>query len=74
VICSTDKVYPEVVPALVPLLKKAVGNSTVLLAGRPAKELEQTFKDAGLDGAIYLGADCYTTVKNIQQKCGVSHE
>jgi methylmalonyl-CoA mutase len=74
VICSTDKVYPEVVPALVPLLKQAVGNSTVLLAGRPAKELEQAYKDAGLDGAIYLGADCYTTVKNIQQKCGVSHE
>jgi methylmalonyl-CoA mutase len=59
IICSTDEVYPEVVPTLARALKEEMGKDTaVLLAGRPG-EREDLYRTAGVDEFIYLGANCY---------------
>ncbi len=70
VICSTDETYPETVPVLAPLLKKA-GAKSVALAGRPG-EHEQNFMDAGVDTFLFLGCDALEILESLQQKSGVS--
>jgi len=57
VICSTDETYPELVPPLVKAIRKKARDVTVILAGRPAEQVE-ALKKAGVDEFIYLGADC----------------
>lgn len=74
IICSTDKAYPEVVPPLAKLLKEKVSGAFVLLAGKPAKDLEQSYRDAGMDDYIFMGADCYTLLLNLQKRSGLTHE
>lgn len=58
VICSSDEVYPEIVPPLARALKAELPDTAVLLAGRPG-EYEDIYKSAGVDEFIYLGANCY---------------
>ena len=55
-ICSTDETYPELVPPLVAALKAAAPGTVVILAGRPAEQVE-ALRAAGVDEFIYLGAD-----------------
>lgn len=57
VICSTDETYPELIPPLVKAIRRKARDVTVVLAGRPADQVE-TLKKAGVDEFIYLGADC----------------
>ena len=57
VICSTDETYPELVPPLVKAIRKKARNVTIILAGRPAEQLE-AHRKAGVDEFIYMGADC----------------
>ncbi len=57
VICSTDETYPELVPPLVKAIRRKARDVTVVLAGRPADQVE-ALKKAGVDEFIYLGADC----------------
>jgi methylmalonyl-CoA mutase len=54
-ICSTDETYPELVPPLVAAIKSAAPNTVVILAGRPADQVE-ALRAAGVDEFIYLGA------------------
>ncbi len=56
VICSTDETYPELVPPLVRAIKEKAPDVAVILAGRPAEQIE-AHKAAGVDEFIYLGAD-----------------
>jgi methylmalonyl-CoA mutase len=56
VICSTDETYPEIVPPLVRAIKQQAPEMVVILAGRPAEQVEAHQK-AGVDEFIYLGAD-----------------
>ncbi|HFQ93391.1 MAG TPA: methylmalonyl-CoA mutase [Anaerolineae bacterium] len=59
VICSSDDVYPEIVPPLAQAMKEKSGKDTaVFLAGRPG-ENEELYKSAGVNKFIYLGANCY---------------
>ncbi|MBI9077290.1 MAG: acyl-CoA mutase large subunit family protein [Desulfatibacillum sp.] len=74
IICSTDKAYPEIVPPLAKLLKEKVSGATVLLAGKPAKDLEQSYRDAGMDDYIFLGADCHALLLTLQKRSGLTHE
>ena len=55
-ICSTDETYPELVPPLVAAIKAAAPQTVVILAGRPADQVE-AHKAAGVDEFVYLGAD-----------------
>jgi methylmalonyl-CoA mutase len=70
VICSTDAAYPDMVPALTQQLKAAKPEMTVLVAGYPADQVE-AFRRAGVDDFIYLGANCYEILRNLQNTMGV---
>lgn len=75
VICSTDATYPEIVPALAPRLKeimKEKGKGTLYLAGAPAKDMKQTYLDAGIDDFISVSANCYEILRQLQQKKGMT--
>ena len=73
-ICSSDAAYPEVVPPIIERIKAKRPETTVVLAGRPAKEHEATYRDAGLDHAIYLGSNCYDLLRTLQVEKGVTDE
>ncbi len=72
VICSTDKTYPEIVPKLVRLIKEKNSKIKIILAGRPARDQADNYKEAGLDDALYMGADCYKMLSNLQKEGGVN--
>ena len=55
-ICSTDETYPELVPPLVAAIKAAAPDTVIILAGRPAEQVE-ALRAAGVDEFIYFGAD-----------------
>ncbi len=67
VICSTDETYPEIVPPLVKALRDAAPDTIIILAGRPAEQME-AHKAAGVDEFIYLGADCLALNKWLIEK------
>ncbi len=71
VICSTDKTYPEDVPALAPMIKAAAPNITLYLAGAAPKDLEAVYKEAGVDDFISVKANCFTILKTLQKKKGM---
>jgi len=71
VICSTDAVYPEVVPPLARLLKEK-GAQTVVVAGR-AGDHEASYKQAGVDVFIFIGCDVVATLRSILANVSVSH-
>lgn len=55
-ICSTDETYPELVPPLVAAIKAAAPQTVIILAGRPAEQVE-ALRAAGVDEFIYFEAD-----------------
>lgn len=65
VICSTDDVYPEIVPVIAKAVK-AKTKMTLIVAGRPTKELEAAYREVGIDHFIYMGADCYGLLSQLQ--------
>lgn len=65
VICSTDAVYPEFVPEIAQLVKAQRPDMILVVAGRPPKEQEEEYREAGVDHFIYLGADCYSLLSTI---------
>jgi methylmalonyl-CoA mutase len=70
VICSTDAIYEECVAELAQALKKA-GAAAVYLAGKGGG-YEQSWRDAGVDGFIYIGCDVLAVLKGAHQQLGVS--
>jgi len=72
VICSTDKTYPEIVPALAPQIKAAMKpTGTLFLAGAAPKDLEAVYTAAGVDDFISVKANCFETLKMLQKKKGM---
>ena len=71
VICSTDATYPEDVPALAPRLKEVLGDGTLFLAGAAPKDLEETYRKAGVDDFISVKANCYEILRMLQKKKGM---
>jgi methylmalonyl-CoA mutase len=69
VICSSDKLYPEIVPQLAPALK-AAGASTVVLAGNPAAN-ENAWRDAGVDRFIFIKCDVLGILREMLCEEGV---
>jgi methylmalonyl-CoA mutase len=69
VICSSDKLYPEVVPQLAPKLK-AAGARSVVLAGNPGPN-ESAWRAAGVDRFIFVKCDVLATLRQMLQEEGV---
>lgn len=69
VICSSDKLYPEVVPQLTPKLKEA-GARTVVLAGNPGAN-EAAWRGAGVDRFIFIRCDVLATLREMLREEGV---
>jgi methylmalonyl-CoA mutase len=69
VICSSDKLYPECVPAVAPKLK-AAGARTVVLAGNPGAS-ESAWRAAGVDRFIFIKCDVLGTLRELLRQEGV---
>ncbi len=70
VICSTDELYPQWVAPIVSGLKEKNPGVIVVLAGYPKDQVE-TYKAAGVDEFIFLGADAVQILSGILKKLGV---
>jgi methylmalonyl-CoA mutase len=69
VICSSDKLYPEVVPQVAPQLK-AAGARSVVLAGNPGAN-EAAYRSAGVDRFIFIKCDVLATLRELLREEGV---
>jgi methylmalonyl-CoA mutase len=69
VICSSDKLYADVVPQLAPKLK-AAGARSVVLAGNPGAN-EAAWRAAGVDRFIFIKCDVLVTLREILREEGV---
>jgi methylmalonyl-CoA mutase len=69
VICSSDKLYPDVVPPLAAKLKSA-GARCVVLAGNPG-ENEQTWRTAGVNRFIFVKCDVIQILRELLREEGV---
>jgi methylmalonyl-CoA mutase len=69
VICSSDKLYPDLVPQLATKLK-AAGARTVVLAGHPG-ENEDAWHAAGVDRFIFMKCDVLATLREMLREEGV---
>ena len=70
-ICSSDETYPGLVPRLTRTVKRACPDTIVILMGRPAADQEKTYRKAGVDDFIHLGADLFDKLLNLQKKLGI---
>ncbi len=69
VICSSDKLYPELVPQLAGKLKTA-GARSVVLAGNPGVN-EAAWRAAGVDRFIFIKCDVLATLRDMLREQGV---
>jgi methylmalonyl-CoA mutase len=69
IICSSDKLYPEIVPQVAPRLK-AAGARTVVLAGNPLDH-EAAWRAAGVDRFIYIKCNVLATLRELLAEEGV---
>jgi methylmalonyl-CoA mutase len=69
VICSSDKLYLEVVPQTAPRLK-AAGARSVVLAGNPGAN-EAAWRAAGVDRFIFIKCDVLGTLREMLREEGV---
>ncbi len=65
VICSTDELYPALVPEAAKALKTASPQMQVYLAGQPAAEYEPAYRAAGMDDFISIRSNHLETLKKI---------
>jgi methylmalonyl-CoA mutase len=69
VICSSDKVYPDMVPQVAPKLKTA-GARSVVLAGNPGPN-ETAWRADGVDRFIFIKCDVLATLREMLCEEGV---
>jgi len=65
-VCSSDKVYPEVVVPFTKRIKEERPDMKVILAGKPDKDLEAAYRAAGLDEYIFVKTNIYEFLRNAQ--------
>jgi len=69
VICSSDKLYPEMVPQVASRLKSA-GARSVVLAGNPGAN-EAAWRGCGVDRFIFIKCDVLATLRELLREEGV---
>jgi methylmalonyl-CoA mutase len=70
VITSTDDRYAEVIPTLVPALKRAIDRAIVLVAGAPGDQAEN-WATIGVDDYINVKVNNQSMLENLLIKLGV---
>jgi methylmalonyl-CoA mutase len=68
-ICSSDKLYPDVVPQLAPRLR-AAGARSIVLAGNPGAN-EAAWRAAGVDRFIFIKCDVLAILREMLREEGV---
>ncbi len=68
IICSSDKVYPDVVETIASDIKAANSKMKVMVAGKPPEDMKPKYDAAGVDGYIFMGCDNYHLLKEIQEE------
>lgn len=71
IICGSDESYTDIVPAIAKALKQANSNVKLYVAGKQAPDVEQSFVQAGVDGFIHIGSNCYETIVSFMKEMGV---
>ncbi|UOE75309.1 methylmalonyl-CoA mutase family protein [Parageobacillus thermoglucosidasius] len=72
IICGSDESYTDIVPAIAKALKQADSDVKLYVAGKQAQEVEQSFVQAGVDGFIHIGSNCYETIVSFMKEMGVA--
>ncbi|MDP8323114.1 MAG: methylmalonyl-CoA mutase family protein [Candidatus Stygibacter australis] len=70
VICSTDAIYPEIVPKICLIVKTAKPDAMLILAGYP-KDMIETYEIAGIDKFIHVRANALEVLNAAQNMAGV---
>ena len=71
VLCSSDEEYPEFASPVVKAIKEQNNKALVVLAGYP-KELIESLQQDGFDEFIHVRSNLLETLRNIQDKLGIS--
>ncbi|ANB60218.1 methylmalonyl-CoA mutase family protein [Anoxybacteroides amylolyticum] len=72
VVCGTDESYVDAVPTIAAELKKAAPHVKLYVAGKQEPHVEETFVQAGVDGFIHIGSNCYETLVTVMNEMGVA--
>ncbi|WP_027407717.1 methylmalonyl-CoA mutase family protein [Anoxybacteroides tepidamans] len=72
VVCGTDDSYVDAVPVIASELKKANPHLKLYVAGKQAPNIEEAFVQAGVDGFIHIGSNCYETLVAVMKEMGVA--
>ncbi len=72
VICGSDESYADIVPAIAKAFKQEKPNAKLYVAGKQPADVEQTFIEAGVDGFIHIGSNCYETIVSFMKEMGVA--
>ncbi len=72
VICGSDESYTDIVPAIAKAFKQAKPNAKLYVAGKQPADIEQTFIEAGVDGFIHIGSNCYEMIVSFMKEMGVA--
>ena len=72
IICGTDNDYVDAVPHIVRQVKAERSDIRIYVAGKPSPDVEVTFTEAGVDGYIHIGSNCYDTVLVFMKEMGVN--
>ena len=72
IICGSDESYTDTVPTISAQLKKANPYVKLYVAGKQAPEIEANFIQAGIDGLIHIGSNCYETLSEFMKDMGVA--
>lgn len=72
VLCARDADYPSVVPVFCGAVRKERPDAMIYLAGRPSREMEADWREAGVDEFVYTGADCLAINRSLQRQLGLA--
>lgn len=72
IICGSDESYTDMVPAIAKAFKQTKPNAKLYVAGKQPTDVEQTFIEAGVDGFIHIGSNCYETIVSFMKEMGVA--
>lgn len=72
VICGSDQSYQRMAATLARAIKAERPSVTILLAGQPDEQEQQTYREAGIDHFIHRRSNCYDMLVRLQKEKGVT--